>query len=469
MKHIPNVTIVIVDCVNYGEAVMAITRTLEQVTPHSVLFFTDQPIKGDNFETVVIPRINSTEEYSKFIITEMCNHITTSHILIIQNDGFVLDGSVWTDEFLEYDYIGAPWFYKDGRNVGNGGFSLRSANLHHILWDTDLIDVEVLHPEDEVICRLYRSNLEKLGIRFAPEELAHQFAYECHEPMQPTFGFHGKFHPPYKEPIILKRTAAMGDIIMMEPVMSWFNDHGYRVIIDVLPEFFSLFDHHHYPVFHVQQYPGLKARTINLDMAYEINPKQLVLKSYYEVCGITDGVLKNAKLNFPVPKIFEKYVVFHIDDTAMDHRNVHGVDWHEIANLFRAYGYDIFCVGNGSKKVGVRYLAHTKSSMLYLMNGADFFIGIDSGPSQIAVGLGVESIIFFGSVDSKLRYADLSNIHVIQNECPIGKDGCYHSVVSVEGAGCEAKSDVVLTPPCITHHDELVIDTIERILYNRKR
>src|SRR6185369_4095699 len=370
MKHLPNVTIIIVDCVNYGEAIMAITRTLEQITPHSVIFFTDQPLKADNFETIVIPRINSKEEYSKFIVKELWRYIITSHVLIIQNDGYVLDGSVWTDEFLEYDYIGAPWFYKDGRNVGNGGFSLRSKRL---MQSDVLSEPEAYHPEDEIICRLYRNLLELDGLKFAPEELAHQFAYECHEPMQPTFGFHGKFHPPYKEPIILKRTAAMGDIIMMEPVMSWFNDHGYRVIIDVMPEFFSLFDHHHYPVFHVQQYPGIKAKTINLDMAYEVNPKQLVLKSYYEVCGITDGVLKNPKLNFPAPKIFEKYVVFHIDDTAMDHRNVHGVDWYEVANLFKAYGYDILCVGNGSKKVGLRWVAHNKSSMLYLLNGADYF------------------------------------------------------------------------------------------------
>src|SRR5690606_10731811 len=154
------------------------------ITPHSVLFFTDKhprefkEEKSEQIEFCILPEpIKSKEEYSEFIITQLWRYVTTSHVLIIQHDGYVLDGSIWSDAFLEYDYIGAPWLHQDGRNVGNGGFSLRSKRLMHIMASDDFIQAR--HPEDEVIGRLYRGYLEgKYKIQFAPEEVAHRFSYE---------------------------------------------------------------------------------------------------------------------------------------------------------------------------------------------------------------------------------------------------------------------------------------------------
>lgn len=87
------------------------------------------------------------------MIKELNKYIETSYVLIIQYDGFILNPDAWTDEFLEYDYIGAPWWYTDDCNVGNGGFSLRSKKLLEILANDDSI-LET-HPEDHHICRTY--------------------------------------------------------------------------------------------------------------------------------------------------------------------------------------------------------------------------------------------------------------------------------------------------------------------------
>ena len=66
------------------------------------------------------------------------NSINVEHILVFQHDSFILRSGI--EEFLEYDYIGAPWKwsyekekYNDNRypdlgifqSGGNGGFSLR--------------------------------------------------------------------------------------------------------------------------------------------------------------------------------------------------------------------------------------------------------------------------------------------------------------------------------------------------------
>jgi hypothetical protein len=49
-------------------------------------------------------------------------------VLVFQTDAFLLNDTV--DDWLEYDYIGAPWggrVSKDmHKKVGNGGFSLRT-------------------------------------------------------------------------------------------------------------------------------------------------------------------------------------------------------------------------------------------------------------------------------------------------------------------------------------------------------
>lgn len=459
MTNLPNVTMVIVDCKNYGNAVKAIMKSLEQITPARTIFFTDKEFESSKYDCVKIKPIKSTLEYSEFIMFDLNVHILTSHVLVIQSDGYVLDGSAWTDEFLKYDYIGAPWLYRDNRNVGNGGFSLRSVDLQNIL--TNDQSIQMAHPEDEVVGRLYRGYLESTyKMKFAPEELAHKFSFELHEPRQSTFGFHGKFHEPFKQIMVIKRSASMGDIIMMEPVMYYYHRMGYRVVLDIPPQFYRLFHHHYFPVQHITEIPNGTYNTVDLDMAYEIKPKQLVLKSYYEMCGITDGVLRNSKLNFPVDettKMFEKYIVMHIDDTGMNHRNIHGVDWEEVAEDLTEQGYYVIQVGTGNKKCGIKFRTATKDLLMYLVGGADYFIGVDSGPSHIAVGLGVKSVIMFGSVNPAFRYADMTDIRIIQNNCPFEKDGCYHSVVSEVGVDCEVDKEL---PPCVSYSTESMISNI---------
>ena len=83
-----------------------------------------------------IPRVASAREYSRFVIKDLLRDIATDFVQIIQWDGYVINGPAWTNEFLDYDYIGARWWFrKHDRNVGNGGFSLRSRRLLEALQD----------------------------------------------------------------------------------------------------------------------------------------------------------------------------------------------------------------------------------------------------------------------------------------------------------------------------------------------
>jgi hypothetical protein len=407
----------------------------------------------DAWQCIVIDRLGSAEAYNHFVFKLLGDYVHEGHILIVQHDGYVIDGDAWDPDFLNYDYIGAPWTYTDGRNVGNGGFSLRSARLHKILQDDEF---ELYTPEDEKICRYYRQHLQKrYDIKFAPDAVAHRFSFEMHAPKCSTFGFHNYFHKPYREPIILRRTGAMGDVIMMEPVMEALYNKGYRVILDVPAGYFNLFGYHYFPIellaniYANENTSGY--RVINLDMAYEVMPKQLASMAYAKACGV-EMTPRNPKLNFQTGPdsmpLFDRYIMLHTDDTDMPHRNVHGVDWEQIGKTLEAMGWLVLRVGRGNGKGGIKVNAHNENMLAWLVAGATYFIGLDSGIAQIAVACGVKSMIFFGSVNPEYRYVLNDNIKVMQNACPAVKDGCYHDVISVVGQDC-----VVLReePPCITH------------------
>ena len=78
---IKDTTLVCVDCKNYGYAIEALKKSMEQCTFDKVLFLTDKDFKTAGIETVIIPRINSKEEYSEFMIRELHKYIDTPYML----------------------------------------------------------------------------------------------------------------------------------------------------------------------------------------------------------------------------------------------------------------------------------------------------------------------------------------------------------------------------------------------------
>jgi hypothetical protein len=178
------------------ETLWAMARCLEQADFGSVALLTDQerPAGSDpQIDWQRIEQIHNREDYSEFILRKLVDHVDRPHVLIVQWDGFITNTSCWTEEFLNYDYIGAPWpQFADGRDVGNGGFSLRSKRLIEL---TASLDFPPGRPEDIAICRDQRTALEGRGVRFAPRDLAERFSFE-RGPRTRSFGFHGLFNFP---------------------------------------------------------------------------------------------------------------------------------------------------------------------------------------------------------------------------------------------------------------------------------
>ena len=468
MVKLENITMLAVDTLNYGGAIAALKKSIKQCKFGAVKFLTDVDIKIDGIEILKIDRLKSKEEYSNFIVKELNKYFNTEYVLIIQHDGFILNGDCWDDEFLKYDYTGGTWLYIDGKNVGNGGFSLRTKRLQEILAEDD--NIEITHPEDEITARLYRTYLEKKYlISFAPEEVANKFSFELNEPIQKTFGFHGYFWGEFKPHIVIKRTAALGDVIMCEPLIDYYFKKGYQVVLDTLPQFMSVFFQYRHPLKHISQINPkiVPEKIINLDGAYESKPKQSVLQSYYEFAGITDAPLVNSKLNLKAGKdemLFQKYILLHLDNTGMEYRNQHGIDWNFVVQYYQRLGYLVFQIGRRMKEVVAPYLnTVTLEMLMFSINGADCIIGIDSSPCQIAVALNVPTVIMFGSVSPKLRYNNFSKIQVVHTDCPTSaKRFCYHETENSEvGNKCEFNES---EPPCTVYTHFNILNAVNKLL-----
>lgn len=464
MIELPRITIIAIDCYNYGLATAALQKCNEQVKAARTVLLTDIPLEIDGIEVVKIPTISSKEQYSEFCIKELYKYFDTDFVLVVQHDGYILSGEAWDNEFYNYDYIGAPWLYVDGKNVGNGGFSLRSKKLQKALGKDDFIKAS--DPEDQAIGRLYRDYLIKeYDIKFPSEKLADKFSFELREPSQKTFGFHGNFHQPYSPTVILKRAAALGDCLILEPVMRYYAMKGYNVVLDIPLSFFDLYTQHYFPVKHISKFDKGRIKPekeVNLDLAYEVKPRQNYLKSYFEFCGVTDYELTRPTL-YPLvdakTKMFKKYAVVHIDERETTHRNVFGVKWDKIQRHLEAYGYTVIQIGKGGHDVcGIEINTPSVGYMKFLIAGCDLFIGIDSAPAGIAVAYNKPCILFFGSVNPDYIHPDLTGVHVIQQKCT--NQNCWHIEGGTNGVPCIFDEQ---KPPCCITSTEEVIDSINKM------
>jgi hypothetical protein len=153
-------------------------------------------VNSGDIEFIKINEIKSHKEYNNFCL-KIKLYTTNDYILLVQNDSFVTNIEKWTNDFLEYDYIGAPWTKQQAlewglkNRVGNGGFSLRSKKFleYSSLFD----DCQGTH-EDGFLTNWTFEYSQKFGIKFPSPELALRFSIEKIEDIylpENHFGFHG--------------------------------------------------------------------------------------------------------------------------------------------------------------------------------------------------------------------------------------------------------------------------------------
>lgn len=220
---LPKILVVSATAFKVESHALAIQKTMEALPFHSngLLISTRPPLAECGVEWMQIPSkwiprgSWNREEYSRFMLGGLADFVMEyDRCITVQWDGYAVNRERWSNEFLEYDYIGAPWprWMNIGR-VGNGGFSIRSREwiavsaamfprfpFHH---------PEVKGSEDSYSCKVFRFFYERSGMTVAPVSVASQWSIEHAVEEYPkwnisqSFGFHGFYrseHEKYRLP-----------------------------------------------------------------------------------------------------------------------------------------------------------------------------------------------------------------------------------------------------------------------------
>lgn len=206
MLDLNNVDLIAISSDKVDETIYAIQKTIKNINFNEVKFLTHvnkqdyedkYDLRGINF--IKIDEIKSHKQYNDFCLS-LRNYSDSDFIMLIQNDGFVTEYRNWTEDFLKFDYIGAPWTVEQQKKwripnrVGNGGFCIRSKRF---------LDFSAKYEscggmnEDGFLVNVKIKDALNYGIKFPSVYLAKFFSVETLNPWetfapQNSFGFHGK-------------------------------------------------------------------------------------------------------------------------------------------------------------------------------------------------------------------------------------------------------------------------------------
>lgn len=189
---LPSVTLICLTNRDFEGHKKAIDKSCEGIEFGGVKLIWDESIKN-------------IDDWNYKIIYELHHYVQTDYALLIHADGYVINPQLWTNDWLSYDYIGAPWplpsdnySYRTPEGelirVGNS-VSLRSKKILEgpsklsLGWKAFYNNTN----EDGFLCVHNRKALEAEECRFAPLEVAKSFSKE-HEIEEnkglETFAFH---------------------------------------------------------------------------------------------------------------------------------------------------------------------------------------------------------------------------------------------------------------------------------------
>ena len=193
-------TAVVIDTYEEREILkIALNMTAQCAVVKDIVLLSDRPIQGYSFSP--IEKVHSTKTYNQLMLNIIPEKYSDEHLMIFQWDGFALNSNNWSDDFLKYDYIGAPHHSQIyNKLLFNGGFSLRSPSLNQLIHEKLFFsehDELSNEPEDVIICNLLGKNSNAETFKLPSYELARRFSFEHGEINSPFFGFHGVFNFPH--------------------------------------------------------------------------------------------------------------------------------------------------------------------------------------------------------------------------------------------------------------------------------
>lgn len=196
--NLKNITLLSYNCVDPIQSVKALLYSSKNIDFAEIILVShEKPEKLPSDISFIKIEKTTHKEASEFTYKMLHKIIKTDYMLGIHDDGFVINPHLWRNEFLDYDYIGAPWKQEKRINrVGNGGFVLKSNKFIQLTQYLPYANTN----EDGELTNLYYDYFTANGCKYAPLLLAAKFSLEsripeCEYNLNNCFGFHGKGDP----------------------------------------------------------------------------------------------------------------------------------------------------------------------------------------------------------------------------------------------------------------------------------
>ena len=242
MEH-NNLTIVSVYGHNDGSAALpAMSRSLKELPGSRGLLLSPQKPEQmpDDIEWRKIYPLGY-REYSTFMLHCLYAFIDTDYCLVVQDDGWVLDGRNFKPEYYDYDYIGGithaglvgdslilgfGWVaHPDPILVLNGGFSLRSRRLleapnKHGIAQSFSGEIHLWNEDVQLSC-LKKAIFEDLGYKIASPETAKEFSLEH---IAPNFHNDLDFNKLLGHHSTARRLLNDNEILVRGMAKTWFRE-----------------------------------------------------------------------------------------------------------------------------------------------------------------------------------------------------------------------------------------------------
>jgi hypothetical protein len=117
----------------------------------------------------IVPNYKTMIDYNKLLTNpSFWDHIEYDRVLIFQHDSGLLKSGI--EEFLKWDYIGAPWKFQE--HGGNGGLSIRNPRVMFNICQKFKYNHEC--NEDVWFC----NKMKELNMNIAPREVCSMFSVE---------------------------------------------------------------------------------------------------------------------------------------------------------------------------------------------------------------------------------------------------------------------------------------------------
>ena len=102
-----SIALVTLETTKYELSAITFGASINNFKSDQILMFSNKEILPGIDYVPIVP-LDGLFAYSNFILKDLLPYINTTHLIIVQSDAMIVNADSWSDEFLNYDYIGAP-------------------------------------------------------------------------------------------------------------------------------------------------------------------------------------------------------------------------------------------------------------------------------------------------------------------------------------------------------------------------